>query len=187
MGANSRLRISKLPLGSVLRRRPRSCGAWRSGYSPSCTLPQASPRGWSRTTYFKVFSTHRGYLVHICGGVCAHVCTCIQVSSEVIRSPGPLQWLWATQLECWNPNFSPLREHLASAFFLSLSLSFFLAFFFLWLWLFFSSSSSHFFFLFFSLEAGSLCSLGYLGTLDVDKADLELTHICLTLPPKSWD
>jgi hypothetical protein len=36
-------------------------------------------------------------------------------------------------------------------------------------------------------KIGFLCSLGSPGTHSIDQAGLELTEICLPLPPKYWD
>jgi hypothetical protein len=43
------------------------------------------------------------------------------------------------------------------------------------------------FFFFFFGDKVSLYSSDYPGTHHVDQADLELTEIYLTLPPKCWD
>ena len=36
-------------------------------------------------------------------------------------------------------------------------------------------------------ETGSPCSVSWPGTHYIDLAGLELTEICLSLPPKCWD
>jgi hypothetical protein len=42
-------------------------------------------------------------------------------------------------------------------------------------------------FLFFFQERVSLCRVGYSETYSVDQSGLELTEICLPLPPECWD
>jgi hypothetical protein len=59
----------------------------------------------------------------------------------------------------------------------------------LWSFLAFSKHHEFFLVLFFVVFSpqGSLYSHGCPGTHSVDPADLELIHICLSLPPKYWD
>jgi hypothetical protein len=42
-------------------------------------------------------------------------------------------------------------------------------------------------FLFVIQDRISLCSFGHLGTRSVDQTGLELTEMCLPLPPECWD
>lgn len=121
------------------------------------------------------------------------MCTCLQLSSEAMRSPGPTAMLVASH-PTWvlKTKLQSSARSLSKCFFLFSSLSLFFLSFFPFLSIPFLLSLSFFFLPTPSPPSSSrvmvsLCNLGYLGLFTVNEAGLELTHICYLLSPGAED